>query len=168
MANKKPKVLAYKRKREGKTDYTKRLHLLLGKKLRLVVRITNKKIISQIIEFKKQGDAVLVATDSSALKKYKWNFSLKNLPAAYLTGYLTGKKALKKKIKEVILDIGFKPPIKGNRIYAFLKGAVDAGLEVPHAKEVFPSEERISGRHINIAKISESFQQTKKLIEQEK
>jgi len=148
MARKKVKPIPYKRKRQGKTNYKKRLHVLLAKKPRLVIRTTNTKIITQIINFKTTGDIVLVSADSSALKKYGWNFSFKNLSAAYLTGYFIGKKALKKDIKEAVFDIGFKSPIKGNKIYACLKGALDAGLTVPHSKEVFPSEERISGKHI--------------------
>lgn len=167
MPSKKPKTIPYKRKRQGKTNYKKRLRLLLAKKPRLTIRITNKKIIAQIIDFKTAGDRVLVGVDSSALKKYDWKYSFKNLPAAYLTGYLIGKKALEKNIKEAILDSGFKPPIKGNKIYACLKGALDAGLNIAHSKEIFPPEERISGKHIQKEGITEQFQKTKQMIEKE-
>jgi len=148
MQGKKPKTIHYKRKRQGKTNYRKRLRLLLAKKPRFIIRTTNQKTITQIIDFKTTGDIILVGVDSSALKKYGWNFSFKNIPAAYLTGYLIGKKALQKNIKETVLDIGFKPPIRGNKIYACLKGALDAGLNVFHSEEILPSEERISGKHI--------------------
>ncbi len=158
MARKKPKTIPYKRKREGKTNYRKRLRLLLAKKPRAVIRITNKKIIIQLVDFKNTGDHVLIGIDSSALKKHGWNFSMKNLPAAYLTGFLFGKKALQKNIKEAVLDLGFKPPIKGNKVYACLKGALDAGLNIPHSKEVFPTEERISGKHIQNKDIADQFQ----------
>lgn len=194
MPRKKPKTLPYRRKRQGKTNYKKRLHLLLAKKPRLAIRLTNQKIITQIIDFNTTGDVVLVGLDSSALKKYNWNFSFKSLPAAYLTGYLLGQKALQKNIKKAVLDLGFKPPIKGNKIYACLKGALDAGLNIPHSKEVFPSEERISGKHIqdyaaslkenpelyskkfskylknnlDPTKIVDEFQKTKEKIKQEK
>jgi large subunit ribosomal protein L18 len=167
MARKKPRTIPYKRKREGKTNYKKRLHLLLAKKPRLVVRVTNKKIIAQIIDFETTGDKILVGVDSSALKKHGWNFSFKNIPAAYLTGYLIGKKALQKNIKEAIFDLGFKLPVKGNKSYASLKGALDAGLIVPHSEEIFPPEERITGKHIK-DDVTEQFKKTLESIKQEK
>jgi large subunit ribosomal protein L18 len=33
-------------------------------------------------------------------------------------------------------------------VYAALKGALDAGLKVPHSPDILPSEERIKGKHI--------------------
>lgn len=30
-----------------------------------------------------------------------------------------------------------------------MKGAVDSGLEIPHSKEIFPSEDRLTGKHID-------------------
>ena len=160
MASKKPKTIPQRRKREGKTDFKKRLHLLLAKKPRLVIRTTNQSIIAQIIEFTPKGDLIKAGVSSTELKKKGWNHSLKNLPAAYLTGILIGKKALENNIKEAILDLGFKTPIKGNKIYACLKGVIDAGLTVPHSPEVFPTEDRISGKHIN-DQITESFKKIK-------
>jgi len=138
----------YRRRREGKTNYRKRLKLLLSRKPRLVVRITNRRVIAQIIEYHPDGDRVLVGVDSSMLTKYGWKGDLNNTPAAYLTGLLVGKKALEKGIKEAILDIGLHTPTRGGRVFAVLKGAVDAGLNVPHSEEVLPDESRIRGEHI--------------------
>lgn len=171
MPRKKPRLLPCKRKRQGKTNYRKRLRLLLAKKPRLVLRLTNQKIIAQITDYQGAGDIVLVGLDSSLLKKYGWSFSLKNLPAAYLTGYLLGRKALQKNIEEAILDLGFRPPLPGNRLYACLKGVLDAGLKIPHSPEIFPSPERISGQHIlayaqkGPNKITETFLKVKKELE---
>ena len=148
MSNKKPKNIPYRRKRSGKTNYKKRLHLLLSQKHQLVVRFTNQKIIAQIIDFNPKGDVVLIGLDSTRLQKHGWKYSLKNFPAAYLTGYLLGKQALKKDVNEAILNLGFKSPTKGNKIYACLKGAVDAGLQIAHSEEILPAEEKISGQHI--------------------
>jgi len=53
-----------------------------------------------------------------------------------------------KGIKDAVLDIGLKDSTKGSRIFACLKGTVDAKLNVPCSKEVFPSEDRIKGEHI--------------------
>ncbi|MHA1860396.1 MAG: 50S ribosomal protein L18, partial [Candidatus Asgardarchaeia archaeon] len=63
-------------------------------------------------------------------------------------GLLIGKRALKKRIKSAVLDIGVQKSIKGSRIYALLKGVVDAGLKVPHSPDVLPPEDRIKGEHI--------------------
>jgi len=140
MKNLKPRTVLFRRKREQKTDYQNRLKLLLSKQLRLVVRFTNSGIIAQ----------VLVAVDSSALKKMGWNYSQKNFPAAYLMGLLLGKKAQQKGIKHAILDSGTKAPLKKSKVYALLKGVVDGGLTVPHGnKDIFPSEDHLNGKHIS-------------------
>lgn len=141
-------MIQFRRKRQGKTDYKKRLRLLSSRKLRLVVRKTNKNVIVQIIEFKPEGDDVVVSAHSNELKKHGWRCAKRNLPAAYLTGLLCGLKAKKANIKEAVLDIGMVPAIKGSLVYAALKGAIDSGLEVPHSKEVLPSDDRLSGKHI--------------------
>jgi large subunit ribosomal protein L18 len=139
----------YRRRREGKTNYRKRLKLLLSRKPRLVVRITNRRVIAQIIEYHPDGDRVLVGVDSTMLARdYGWKGDLNNTPAAYLTGLLVAKKALEKGIKEAILDIGLHTPTRGGRVFAVLRGAVEAGLEIPHSPEVLPDDSRIRGEHI--------------------
>ena len=139
----------YRRRREGKTNYRKRLKLLLSRKPRLVVRITNTRVIAQIIEYHPDGDRVLVGVDSSMLARdYGWKGDLNNTPAAYLTGLLVGKKALEKGIKEAVLDIGLHTPTRGGRVFAVLRGAVEAGMEIPHSPEVLPDDSRIKGEHI--------------------
>ena len=148
MLTRKPKPVLYRRKREQKTDYGKRLQLLLANKPRLVIRVTNQKLIGQLIEFTPKGDKVLEGVDSFMLKKLGWNHSCKNFPAAYLTGLLLGRKMQKKKIKEAVLDTGFINPLKKGKIYAFLKGSVEGGLNIPHDPEILPEESRIKGKHI--------------------
>lgn len=145
-----PKTVQYRRKRSLRTNYTKRLNLLLSGKPRLVVRLTNTQVIAQLVKFAPQGDQVVVAVADKHLRQLGWNYSCKNLPASYLTGFLIGKKAMKKNIKEGILDTGNLTPLHKGRFYAFLKGVLDAGFQVPYDKEkgIFPSEERISGKHI--------------------
>ncbi|RLI82763.1 50S ribosomal protein L18 [Archaeoglobales archaeon] len=138
----------YRRRREGKTNYRKRLRLLVSRKPRLIVRITNSRVIAQIAEYDPVGDRILVSVDSSMLTKYGWKGDLNNTPAAYLTGLLIGKKAIEAGVREVVLDIGLKTPTKGSRVFAVLRGAVESGLEVPHSPEVFPDDQRIRGEHI--------------------
>lgn len=145
----KPKSVLYRRKREGKTNYAKRRKFLLFRKPRVVLRLTNQKVIAQVVEFTPQGDKIIAAADSQTLKKKGWTLSGKNLPAAYLVGLLLGKKAREKNCQEAILDAGFRDVLKKGRIYAFLKGLLDAGLKLPYGGEdIFPPQERIEGKHL--------------------
>jgi len=137
-----------RRRREGKTDYRKRLELLKSGKPRVIARKTNKRIIIQIAEYHEDGDRILLTVTSDMLKDYGWNRSFKSIPAAYLTGYLAGKKAVEWKIGSCVLDIGRHPAISGTRLFAALKGMVDAGLKIPHSEEVYPDEDRLHGKHI--------------------
>jgi len=139
----------YRRRREGKTNYYKRYRMVLSKRLRLVARKTLRYIIAQIIKFNPKGDIVLTSAHSIELKKkYGWKAATDNTPAAYLTGLLVGLRAKAKGIEEVILDIGLHRAVKGARVFAVLKGALDAGLKIPHSPEILPSEDRIRGEHI--------------------
>ncbi|MEM7825641.1 MAG: 50S ribosomal protein L18 [Candidatus Aenigmatarchaeota archaeon] len=161
--------MPFRRRREGKTDYKKRLKLLSSKKPRLVIRKSLKYIRAQIVDFDKKGDKTLVFALSKELKKLGWNYSYDNLPASYLTGLIVGKKALEKGIKEVVLDFGLSPSTKGSRLYACAKGALDAGLKININQELIPSEDRIRGTHIStflekFKKIPEDFEKTKNKI----
>lgn len=149
MATKKPKTILFRRHRNGKTNYHRRLKTLMSGKPRLVVRMTNQKYIAQIITFEESGDKVITATNSFALKKLGWKYSCKNTSAAYLTGLLMAKLSLEKGVKEAIFDTGLKTPLHKGKLYAFLKGAIDGGLNIPHSgEEIFPSEDRINSEHI--------------------
>ncbi|MBN2111518.1 50S ribosomal protein L18 [Candidatus Woesearchaeota archaeon] len=142
------KIIPLKRKRKGLTNYKKRLTLLLSGNPRLVIRKSLKSIMLQVVEYSPAGDKVIVSAHSNELKKSGWKMKGNSLPASYLTGFLLGKKAKDKKVGKCILDMGLYPSVKGNKIYAALKGAVDAGLNVPHAKDVLPPEDRVKGKHI--------------------
>ncbi|AJB42538.1 LSU ribosomal protein L5e (L18p) [Thermofilum adornatum 1505] len=140
--------VALKRRREGKTNYYKRRKLILSKKPRLVVRVLSKTAIVQVAIPAPKGDIIIVSAHSNELKKLGWKGYGRNTTALYLLGYLAGLKAAKKGIKEAVLDIGLHRPVKGSRVFAAVKGAIDAGLEVPVGEEMLPSEERIKGEHI--------------------
>lgn len=143
----------FRRRREGKTDYRKRIKLLLSGKPRAVVRVTNKHVIAHIVEFDEKGDRTVAHATSKELDKLGWKGSGKSLPACYLVGYLLGKKAMEKGITQAVLDLGLITPVPGSRAYAVLKGMVDAGMEIPHG-DIFPEESRIRGEHIaNYAKL---------------
>jgi large subunit ribosomal protein L18 len=139
----------YRRRREGKTNYRRRKALILSGKPRLVVRGSLKNIIVQITAAKPGGDEVLVSAHSrELLRRFGWKAPRGNLPAAYLTGLLCGLRAKAKGIHEAVLDIGLHSPTKGARVFAALKGALDAGLDVPHGEEILPDEDRIRGVHV--------------------
>ncbi|MBN2250924.1 MAG: 50S ribosomal protein L18 [Candidatus Altiarchaeota archaeon] len=142
-------VVQYRRKREGRTNYKKRLDLLKSRNPRFVIRTSNNRIIAQVIDYFEDGDRTTAAADSNDLKEYGWKFSGKNLPAAYLTGYLCAKRSLSKGRAEAVMDAGLQQHIKGSRIYGALKGAIDAGLKVPAGPDVFPDEKRITGAHVS-------------------
>lgn len=135
-------------RRKKKTNYKKRLKILLSKKTRLVVRKSLKSITAQMIKHDPKGDKVLVSVNSKKLQNLGWSGSKKNLPSAYLTGLLIGTESKKKGINEAVLDIGLSSPVKKSKVYATLKGVIDAGIKVPCSEEVFPNEERIKGQHI--------------------
>lgn len=140
--------VAFRRRREGKTDYAARFRLADLNKSRLVVRVSNANVIVQIINIRKDGDETVVSAHSRELRKLGWLGGAKNTSAVYLTGYLCAKKALANGIESAVLDIGLKSPIKGSKVFAGLKGAVDAGLDIPHGESVLPGDDRITGQTI--------------------
>ncbi|KAK4049699.1 60S ribosomal protein L5 [Microbotryomycetes sp. JL201] len=162
----------YRRRREGKTDYYARKRLVTqaknkynSPKWRLVVRITNKDIICQIVSAKLQGDVVLTAAYSHELPRYGIKHGLTNWSAAYATGLLVARRALTKlgladkyegitepdgtlQLTEAIedgprpfkcyLDVGLHRTSTGARVFGALKGASDGGLYIPHSEQRFP------------------------------
>lgn len=156
-------TVAFRRKREGRTHYKKRLDLLKSDKVRLVIRKSNTATLLQFIQYQPDGDKVLVTFNSSKLSSYGWDFSKKSIPANYLAGLAAGALAKKAGVSDAILDMGLQTPKSGSKVYAALKGVIDAGVDVPSSDSIFPSEERISGKHIEDAKaIHEKFTGYKK------
>jgi large subunit ribosomal protein L18 len=155
----------FRRRREGKTNYRSRRALVLSKVPRLVVRLTLKHAIVQVIEAEAIGDRVVVSAHSRELTKtYGWLSNCGNVPSAYLTGLLCGFKAMANGVEKAFLDVGLHIPSKGTRIFAALKGVLDAGVEVPHSEDILPDESRISGKHITdygsyLASDAEVYQQ---------
>ncbi|KPA86114.1 putative 60S ribosomal protein L5 [Leptomonas pyrrhocoris] len=93
----------YRRRREGKTDYHARRQMVLqdktkfgSPKYRLVVRITNKDIIAQIVQAKIAGDEVLMAAYAHELPAFGIEHGLTNYAAAYATGLLLARRTLAK------------------------------------------------------------------------
>jgi len=163
----------YRRRRSGHTDYFARRKMVAQDKnkyntpkYRLVVRITNKKIITQIVYSTILGDRVVCQANSTELTKYDVPVGHTNYAACYATGLLVARRALQivgldkditgveeadaeeyhveeehegeRRPFKVILDVGLIRTIPGSRVFGVLKGAVDGGLHVPHNIRKFP------------------------------
>lgn len=140
----------FRRRREGKTDYYKRGKLIVAEQPRMVVRKTNRHIIVQMIYAEMEGDKTLVTANSAELLEFGYKGSTSNTPAAYLTGMLFAVKALNTGHPAAILDIGLNRATYGARVFAALKGAVEAGLDIPYGEEILPTDERVKGAHIAV------------------
>lgn len=93
----------YRRRREGKTDYQARRHLVLQDrtkyntpKYRLVSRITNKDVIAQVVQPTLTGDRVIQSAYAHELPAYGIKVGLTNYAACYCTGLLLARRVLSK------------------------------------------------------------------------
>jgi len=161
----------FARRRAGKTDYRARKRLVAQDKnkynsprYRLVVRFTNKDVITQITYAKLQGDIVMAAAYSHELPRYGMALGLTNYAAAYATGLLLARRLLTKlkladkykgntdingqdyNVEEIddaprpfcaLLDVGLRRTTTGSKVFAAMKGATDGGLDVPHSDKRF-------------------------------
>lgn len=137
-----------KRRRLGLTDYRKRLKLVKSGLPRIVVRKTNRHLIVQVIKPKFEGDETILTVTSKKLREFGWRASLKNTPAAYLTGLLAGL-LVKSKVVKAVLDIGLHRPSRGSKVFAAALGFKDSGIDIPIGDEIIPGEDRIKGAHIS-------------------
>ncbi len=141
-----------KRRQERKTNYHTRLKLLKSEIPRIVFRKTNSYLIVQYILSEDAQDSINFGLTSKALLKYGWpeNFkgSLKSIPAAYLTGYLVAKKIIKNNLDKPIVDFGMQRTLHKTKLFSFLKGLIDGGIDISCKEEAFPEEERISGKNL--------------------
>ncbi|KAL2019733.1 hypothetical protein VTK56DRAFT_9270 [Thermocarpiscus australiensis] len=165
----------YKRRRQGKTDYYARKRLITqaknkygAPKYRLVVRFTNRDIITQIVYSEINGDKVFAAAYSHELRAYGIEHGLTNWAAAYATGLLLARRVLTKlgldkdftgveeptgeytlteaaetddgerRPFKAFLDVGLSRTSTGARVFGVMKGASDGGILVPHSENRFP------------------------------
>jgi large subunit ribosomal protein L18 len=139
----------FRRRREGKTDYRRRLALLKNGDARVVVRTSNGNIVVQFVNYDDKGDVVVASAEARELPKMGYATAGSNTPSAYLTGRLAAIRAKEAGVANGILDLGRAVPHKGGVIFSALKGVVDGGVQVPAGEGVFPSEERIRAEHLN-------------------
>ena len=153
----------YKRRRDGKTDYVQRSSLIQqdktkygAHKYRLVSRVTNTKVIAQIVVAHIDHDETIAQAVSTELSAYGIPVGFSNYASAYCTGLLCARRLLTKlKLNDVtfakdgedeegrrpfkvIMDIGLARTTTGSRIFAVMKGAVDGGLFIPHNNKRLP------------------------------
>jgi len=148
MATNKKYVVPFRRKRTGRTDYHKRLKLLSGGEVRLVIRKSLHHMRLQLIEYKPTGDRVLVSATTQELTKKGYKGCTSNVPAAYLCGVLLATKAKAKNIARAVVDIGLTTPVRGSVLFAAVAGARVGGLDVPTDEKALPSKDRLTGKHI--------------------
>lgn len=141
-------TVKYRRKREVRTNYKKRLALLKSRLPRLIIRKSNNALTMQVAEYLPDGDKILFSFVSTNLEKYGWKFSKKSIPASYLSGLVLGKMIKQHNIPDLVVDLGLQVPHKQSKLYAAIKGIVDAGVELNVDEKVFPPEERLNGTHI--------------------
>merc|ERR1711971_676147 len=162
----------FRRRRQGKTDYYARKRLVVNakdkydtKKCRMVVRFTNKRVITSVNYSTIKGDITVAAADSSELKRFGVTCGLTNYAAAYACGLLLARRLLKDKSIDdkfagvasadgkyyniadannerrpfkACLDVGLVRTTTGNRVFGAMKGACDGGLYIPHNEKRFP------------------------------
>ena len=158
--------VAFRRRRECRTDYYARRKLLASHETRAVVRRSNRNITVQFVDFAMDGDRIIASADTKQLVKMGWNHSCSSLPAAYLVGYAAGLRAVKAEIEYVVLDLGRQNPQHGGVLFAVAKGLMDAGLEVPCSEDVLPEDDRLMGKHIDEA-IAADVESMKQKLEAE-
>lgn len=146
-------IVPFRRRREGRTDYRLRKKLLLANKPLFTVRRSNRYVYVAVNIPEIGGDRTVVMVSSKILaEKYGW-VSLKNTPAAYLTGLIAGIKAVKKGVKEAIINLGRAWTKNASIPFAAAMGAIDAGMNIPIGEKALVDESRIRGEHIaNYAK----------------
>jgi len=162
----KNRVFRFNRRIRGQTDYQQRLKLLKSNLTRAVVRGSNKNMLVQFVNYGENGDKILTSAKSVDLIKLGFTLNTGNIVASYLTGYLAGKKLLKSNFtQDCVVDLGLQSSLYGSRIYAAVKGIKDSGVNVRVSDVVFPSEDRISGKHLNVKDVNVIIEKTKKAIE---
>src|SRR5208337_431834 len=121
--------LKFKRRRQGITNYKKRLALVKSGLDRVVVRQSSRRVLGQIVRYKEGGDEVIAVADSSELQKQCGWPGKSNRATAYLTGLLLARKSNAKE-GELVLDTGLSSPVKDSIPFVFAKGCIDGGLKI--------------------------------------
>ncbi|OEH79184.1 ribosomal protein [Cyclospora cayetanensis] len=139
----------YRRRRAGKTDYAARRWLTLqdknkynAPKYRFVVRITNTRVLCQVMYACMRGDQLVCSADSMELPRYGIKKGLSDeFPGVEKpTGeeYHVEEESEERRPFKCVLDVGIVSTTVGNRVFGAMKGACDGGLHIPHNNKRFP------------------------------
>lgn len=158
-----------RRRRENKTDYLKRRKLLKSEKPRIVFRKTNKYLVAQYVVSDEAQDKIVFGIGTKDLLKHGWDEkakgSLKSVTAAYVLGYFAGKKISKEKLETPIVDLGMVRVLHKTKVFAFIKGLIEAGVKIVSKEETFPEENRLNGEHlknkVDVSKIKSNLDSLK-------
>jgi large subunit ribosomal protein L5e len=173
----------FRRRREAKTDYYARRRLIVNDKnkyktpkYRLVVRFSNRDIITQVVSADLDHDNVIASAYSHELQNYGVKVGLRNYAAAYATGLLLARRVnhkfnlnelyqgnvdneedigeeyhveieAEKSPFKALLDVGLARTTTGARLFGVVKGACDGGLNVPHNSRRFPGSKKEDGEY---------------------
>lgn len=154
-------IMPFRRRREGSTNYAKRLGMIKGGKTRMVVRRSNKGVVIQFVNYSEKGDMTVYGMHSSRLREICGFPAKCNTPSAYLAGLYAGRQAKAKGVKEAIADINTAAS-KGAVVFAAVKGAIDAGIAIPLDEKKIIME-RLHGSHLKGVK--EEFEKAVKILE---
>lgn len=179
----------YRRRRECVTDYYARKRLITQDKnkyktpkYRLVVRVTNKDIICQIVAADLTHDVVLACAYAHELPRYGIAYGLTNYAAAYATGLLLARRVNSKfnlsyegnteingelysveaadegaRPFRALLDVGLARTTSGARVFGAVKGAADGGIDVPHNDHRFPGSKRDGSEWTSNAEVHRKY-----------
>ena len=139
-------TVPFRRRREYRTNFAKRLALVKSRLPRLVVRKTNRHVLVLFVEYAKTGDHVLARANYEAIRAAGW-LPKCNTPTAYLAAYQAALLAKKAGVSDFVLDIGMATPSTGSLVFAALQGAIDAGLKTAFDAEMVPAD-RLNGSAI--------------------
>ena len=138
----------FRGRREGKGDSGQGQRRFVAGRNVMFIGKRNRHIIIQLVVAQMDGDYTLVHVNSKELVNYGYKGYLGNTPAAYLTGMLFAVRAQKAGYEGAIADIGLQVASTGARVFAAVKGAVDAGFDVPVGESILPDDDRCNGAHI--------------------
>jgi large subunit ribosomal protein L18 len=136
-----------RRTRQNRTNYRKRIAILVGRHSFVSITVSNQNIMAQVLKPQVMGDIVITAVSSKELLKYGWKGSMNSMPSCYLTGLLLGIRTLEKGMKNLVLYTGKKSFT--TRVASCLKGIIDAGVSIPVSEVSLPEIERLNGGHIS-------------------
>jgi len=139
-------------------------------KYRIAVRFSNRDICAQVIYATIAGDKVVASAYAHELPKYGLSVGLTNYAASYCVGLLVARRCLTKyglaeqyegetevtgedynveagegaRPFRAFLDVGIQTTSTGAKVFGFLKGACDGGMDVPHNEKRFDGYEKDS------------------------